>query len=93
MAGTITIALDAMGGDYGPSVVIPAAARAYEQNPRIRFLFYGDQVQINQYMDQHTELRVVSDIHHTDKVISNDENINKEKTIELAQLIIKEKLK
>jgi len=73
MAGTITIALDAMGGDYGPSVVIPAAARAYEQNPRIRFLFYGDQVQINQYMDQHTELRVVSDIHHTDKVISNDE--------------------
>jgi len=73
MAGTITIALDAMGGDYGPSVVVPAAALAYKKNPKIHFLFYGDQKQIQHYMDKHPELRVVSDIHHTDKVISNDE--------------------
>jgi phosphate acyltransferase len=37
----VTISLDAMGGDFGPSVVIPGAARALERHPDIRFVIFG----------------------------------------------------
>ena len=43
MASDIRIALDAMGGDSGPSVVVPGAAMALERRPDLRFLFYGDE--------------------------------------------------
>jgi phosphate acyltransferase len=39
----VTIALDAMGGDHGPGVVVPAAAIALERRPDTRFLLFGDE--------------------------------------------------
>ena len=38
----ITIALDAMGGDHGPSVVVPAAIGAAEQVDRLHLVLVGD---------------------------------------------------
>ena len=43
MASDIRIALDAMGGDSGPSVVVPAAAIALVRRPDLEFLLYGDE--------------------------------------------------
>ena len=43
MASDIRIALDAMGGDHGPTVVVPAAAVALERRPDVQFLFYGEE--------------------------------------------------
>ena len=40
------IALDAMGGDFGPSVVIPGAAVALTRHPDSEFLLFGDSTQI-----------------------------------------------
>jgi len=37
----ITIALDAMGGDHGPSVVVPAALRHLEANPHHELILVG----------------------------------------------------
>lgn len=34
----IKISIDAMGGDFGPEVVIPGAAKAFERHPDIRFI-------------------------------------------------------
>ncbi|RVK98270.1 phosphate acyltransferase, partial [Sinorhizobium meliloti] len=34
----VRISLDVMGGDYGPEVVIPGAARALERHPDIKFV-------------------------------------------------------
>ncbi len=42
MGSPVTIALDAMGGDHGPSVVVPAAAIALVRHPEMRFLLVGD---------------------------------------------------
>ena len=39
----VRIALDAMGGDHGPSVVVPAAAIALERRPDIDFILFGDE--------------------------------------------------
>ena len=37
-----TIALDAMGGDYGPKVVVPAALESLERNPKLNLILVGD---------------------------------------------------
>lgn len=42
----IKISIDAMGGDFGPEVVIPGAAKAFERHPDIRFIFFGLPAQI-----------------------------------------------
>ncbi|MEY9789202.1 fatty acid/phospholipid biosynthesis enzyme [Sinorhizobium fredii] len=39
----VRISLDVMGGDYGPEVVIPGAARALERHPDIKFVLFGQE--------------------------------------------------
>ena len=39
---SITIALDGMGGDHGPAVVVPGALRALERLPDLRLILVGD---------------------------------------------------
>ena len=46
----ITIAIDAMGGDHGLDVVIPACVRAAQNNPNLKLLLVGDQVQVAQHL-------------------------------------------
>src|SRR5688572_8993182 len=66
-----TIALDAMGGDHGPDVIVPAAAHALEKIPGTKFLFFGDETKIAPCLDKHAALKAVSTIVHTDKAISS----------------------
>jgi len=73
MSKNLTIAIDAMGGDFGPSVTLPAASLAFKQNSNIRFVFYGHEGQITHYLEKHPELKSVSRIVHTDKVVSSHE--------------------
>ncbi|MFW5970116.1 MAG: phosphate acyltransferase, partial [Halofilum sp. (in: g-proteobacteria)] len=39
----MTIALDAMGGDHGPSVVVPAALSALSRHPGLELILVGDE--------------------------------------------------
>jgi glycerol-3-phosphate acyltransferase PlsX len=79
MVNDQTIALDAMGGDFGPEVIVPAAELALAQlralNPsdRIRFLFFGDERRIMPLLRERPELAQHSEIRHTDKMIGNEE--------------------
>ncbi|WP_268921371.1 phosphate acyltransferase PlsX [Methylotetracoccus oryzae] len=41
-----TIALDAMGGDFGPPVVIPAALECLTANPALSLILVGDEAQV-----------------------------------------------
>lgn len=41
MKKTITIALDAMGGDHGPSVTVPAALAMLAKHPELRLILVG----------------------------------------------------
>ena len=66
------IALDAMGGDFGPSVVIPAADLAAKDLPDVGFLLVGDETRIRPFLQNAPHAAKVSEIIHTDKVISND---------------------
>lgn len=39
----ITIAVDAMGGDFGPSVVVPAVRKILDRHPNIRMILAGNE--------------------------------------------------
>lgn len=65
------IAIDAMGGDFGPSVTIPAAAAALEKQNDLKFLIFGDEKIIKPFWDESPALKAASEIHHTDIAISS----------------------
>ncbi len=68
-----TIALDAMGGDFGPDVVIPAAELARADLPGVHFAIFGDERRINPVLSRYPDLCRVCTVHHTEKMIANDE--------------------
>ncbi|MEL7047567.1 MAG: phosphate acyltransferase PlsX [Pseudomonadota bacterium] len=65
-----TIALDCMGGDHGPHVVVPGAAISLERHPALEFLLFGDEAQIAKELENHDTLRAKSKIIHTDLSVS-----------------------
>ncbi len=72
MAKTITISVDAMGGDHAPDMVIEGAAMARTLYPDTKFLLFGDEAAIQPLMSKYPELNKASDvIHTTDKVTSD----------------------
>ncbi len=68
-----TIALDAMGGDFGPDVIIPGAAQALAKIPGTTFLFFGDEAKITPVLDKYAALKAASRVVHTDKKISSSD--------------------
>ena len=72
MGAPVTIALDAMGGDHGPGVVIPAAAIALVRHPDMRFLLVGDTARIEPVLADHPALAAKARIIHTDVAVAMD---------------------
>jgi glycerol-3-phosphate acyltransferase PlsX len=70
MPQKVRIALDAMGGDVGASVVIPGAAISLKRHPDTEFLLYGDSRQINEQLANHPALKKASHVVHTDVTVS-----------------------
>jgi glycerol-3-phosphate acyltransferase PlsX len=62
-----------MGGDYGPSTVVPGAALAAAEAPALRFLLHGDQDAIGAELAKHPVLRDRVDIRHAERVVAMDE--------------------
>ena len=73
MPAQIRIALDAMGGDHGPSVVIPGAEISLLRHPDLVFSFHGDEAQIRPLLETRPALKAVSSVHHTDVAIRMDD--------------------
>jgi glycerol-3-phosphate acyltransferase PlsX len=73
MPKPIRIALDAMGGDHGPSVVVPGAALALERHPGLRFLMFGDEHAIQPLLDAKPALKRAVELRHTTVAVSMDD--------------------
>ena len=61
-----------MGGDHGPSVVIPAAAIALIRHPEMRFILVGDAARIEPELAAHPALAAKAEIIHTDVAVAMD---------------------
>lgn len=72
MTKTVTIALDVMGGDDAPEIVLRGADIARERFPEVRFLLFGVESQMASVMSGLPRLLEASRIIHTDVVIAND---------------------
>jgi glycerol-3-phosphate acyltransferase PlsX len=66
MPKKVRIALDAMGGDIGASVVIPGAAIFLNRHPDTEFLLYGDSALIEAQLAAQPAMKAVSRVIHTD---------------------------
>jgi len=69
------IAIDAMGGDHGPQVTVPAAKKALEAYPDLELVLVGLEDELNRQVQQHSlqgekRLRV----HHASEIVAMDES-------------------
>ena len=72
---TIIISIDAMGGDHGPSVVVPAVAIALGRMPglKLRFLLFGDEAKLNDELARCPAAKAVSEVRPTTLVIGMED--------------------
>ncbi|HEX6959704.1 MAG TPA: phosphate acyltransferase PlsX [Ferrovibrio sp.] len=73
MTAALTIALDAMGGDHAPDMVIKGAAAVLPRFPQTKFLLFGDAGQIEPLLRRSPALNGHYELRHTaEKVLSDD---------------------
>ncbi len=73
MAQTVRIALDAMGGDYGPVATIAGAALALQRRPDSSFLLFGDEAEISKQLSGFPALAARARVRHAPVSIRMDE--------------------
>ncbi len=69
----IRISLDAMGGDVGPEVVIPGAAKALERHPDIQFTIHGIEADVMPVLNRFAALKAKSVFRPCEVAIRMDE--------------------
>ena len=75
---SLTISIDAMGGDHGPKVTIPASLDCLKSNPDLKLILVGDEAVIKQLLPQKWvdyQDRLI--IHHASQCVSMDESPSK----------------
>lgn len=71
---TVTIALDAMGGDHGPSIVVPAALRSLKEESQLHLILVGDrELLLEQLRLRHASENDRLRIHHASQKVEMDE--------------------
>ena len=73
MSASQIIALDAMGGDHGPGVIIPGAALTLQRHPAVQFRLFGQEAKIREALAAHPKLAARCEVIHTDLVIAMDD--------------------
>jgi len=100
MSAGITIALDAMGGDAGSAVVVPAAVEVLRQHPDATIILVGDEAELRQRLDAagaglHSSRLT---IHHASQKVAMDESPStalrnkKDSSMRVALNLVKEGL-
>jgi glycerol-3-phosphate acyltransferase PlsX len=69
---TITIALDAMGGDRAPAIVLDGADIALKRHPELCFLLFGDEDAVGPLLAKLPNLGKVTALHHTSEAVLDE---------------------
>ena len=85
------IAIDAMGGDVGPAVMLAGAALAWRRRDDLSFLLFGDEPTIRAELAAHDGLAGVCEIVHCEDVIAAEDKpsqaIRRAKTTSMGKAI------
>jgi uncharacterized protein (DUF2336 family) len=69
-----TVAVDAMGGDHGPSVCVPSSIRFLRDHADTRLVLVGDQSTLKRLMDGHHDVAKRVEIRHATQGVAMDES-------------------
>ncbi|HVY13863.1 MAG TPA: phosphate acyltransferase PlsX [Rhodopila sp.] len=72
MTGPFTLAVDAMGGDRAPDMVVHGLEYAAERHPAAKFLLVGDEALLAPLLARYKRAKAACTIRHTTEVVSND---------------------
>ena len=74
MPDLLVISIDAMGGDHGPTVVVPGVARALKAMPggEVRFLLHGDPRALNPVLARFPDVAKASEVRPATGIISSE---------------------
>ncbi|MGF1475414.1 MAG: phosphate acyltransferase PlsX [Geminicoccaceae bacterium] len=72
MSPKLTIALDAMGGDNAPDIVVDGTAVALTRHPDLRFLMFGDEARVRPLLDRQAKLKEQTELRHTPDLVASD---------------------
>lgn len=73
MARELIVALDGMGGDFGPEVVVAGAEIAHVRHPEVRFMIFGDETKIKAELTKNPRVAGACEVVHTEVSISMDD--------------------
>lgn len=73
MSKKYTVALDCMGGDNAPKVILKGAEIVCRTNKNIRFLLFGDAKKVEPILKSCSNLNARATLVHTSEAISSDE--------------------
>lgn len=76
MIAKVTIALDAMGGDRGYEVVVPAAIEALKKHSHLHLILVGDQEKLDNFLKKIRSYKLFSNrlhIHHASEIVEMGE--------------------
>ncbi len=65
MTASLTVSIDAMGGDTGPGIVVAALARTAVRHPSVRFLLHGDEAELKPLFAKKAKLLERVEIRHS----------------------------
>jgi glycerol-3-phosphate acyltransferase PlsX len=69
LSGPTVIALDAMGGDRAPEMIVAGANEARDRHPDVRFLLYGDAPRLGKLLERFPRLAAASEVRASDSVV------------------------
>ncbi len=69
---SLTIGLDAMGGDAAPGIVVAGASLALEHDPDLRLLLIGDAARLEPLLARDARLRDRCEVRHTPNSVAGD---------------------
>ncbi|HZU90705.1 MAG TPA: phosphate acyltransferase PlsX [Stellaceae bacterium] len=72
MAASITIAVDAMGGDRAPTIVLKGAEIALQRFPDVNFLLFGAEDRMRPLLLRLPRLSKAAVLHHTNEIVPAD---------------------
>ncbi|MBO0737695.1 MAG: phosphate acyltransferase PlsX [Alphaproteobacteria bacterium] len=72
MSDGITIALDAMGGDQAPGMVVKGVEIALQRHPEVRFLLFGAEDEVQPLLAKLPNLGKSVTLYHTNEIVADD---------------------
>src|SRR6476620_5915605 len=73
MTEQVVIALDALGGDLGPDMVLPGAALALKRHPKIELRLYGDATRLRSLLAQNPDIAARASVHHAEIAVGMED--------------------